>query len=175
MTDKSKRRPGEPIRNAKREAFCQAYAADPKGNATAAARAAGYADSAAANTGYRLLLCGEIKARIDEIRAEIVAAVPEADGAGPDYVLGQLKRIADESGSDTARVRALELLGKVHRLFVEVTEERTPEREMTDEECIAALIETLDGLPHYREAVIRHLEEAGDVTRARPRLVRRPA
>lgn len=164
------RKPGEPLRSRKREAFCQAYAKDLKGNGTRAALKAGYSSRSAGQEASRLLCFDEIRARIDEIRDGLIANLPDDVDVSVDWVMAFLKDRAERSPNETVRVRAAELIGKQLRMFVEQYEELTPERQTTDDEIKAALLETIDASPRLREKVIHHLEEAGDVTRGRPRL-----
>ena len=56
------------------EAFCRAYVADAKRNATKAAIEAGYTENSAATTGYRLLRNVQVKSRIRELEREALEA-----------------------------------------------------------------------------------------------------
>lgn len=113
----------------KRDLFVSAYLGEAHGNATEAARMAGYKKPG--QEGSRLLKNAEIAARISQHTAEA--------GATRDQVLNELASVAlapwtefvevlsrDKTGKPlkvkmdlTNKVKALELLGKYHGLFVE--------------------------------------------------------
>jgi phage terminase small subunit len=115
--------------NPKQEHFVSAYLGDAKGNASEAARIAGYKHEGVA--GHRLLKNVKVASRVKE-QTEQYAGQPKE-------VLDRLHDIAtadwrefveilryDKSGKPikvrmdlTNQVRALELLGKYHQLFVE--------------------------------------------------------
>ena len=100
----------------KQAAFCEEYLVDL--NATQAAIRAGYAPKSANTDGPRMLVNAGIQARIAELQAERSARVHvEADA-----VLRKLLREADAGDltePSTARIRALELLGKHLGMFVD--------------------------------------------------------
>ena len=73
MPDRCDLKPGDDVTlldtlNARQEAFCQSYARN--GNATQAAKDAGYSQKTAYAQGFRLLRYAEISSRIETIRAE---------------------------------------------------------------------------------------------------------
>lgn len=94
--------------NARERAFVDAYCGDYRGNATLAARAAGYAEKSARVTGCRLLTKANIQAAIakrDEARKK--ASIAEADEL--DEMLTTLSR----SGDPLHRLKAINELNKV--------------------------------------------------------------
>lgn len=93
----------------KQQAFVREYLIDL--NATAAARRAGYKQPN--KQGPRLLVNVGIQ---EAIQAE-KAKRSERTGITPDWVLEQLKDVAQDSESDSARVAALRLLGQHLGLF----------------------------------------------------------
>ena len=113
----------------KQEAFVLAYIGPAKGNASEAARIAGY--KSPGTEGHRLLKNAEISARVSQHT--------EKAGATADQVLNELAAVAlapwtefvevlsrDKQGRPqkvkmdlSNKVKALELLGKYHSLFVE--------------------------------------------------------
>lgn len=113
----------------KHKAFCKAYAGEH--NAASAARAAGYSDDSAANTGCRLLKNKDIQDEIARIEQKISLKAESARILSVIEIQQELSRIAlDDDRKDQDRLRALELLGKAKGLFVErseVTTVETPE------------------------------------------------
>ena len=108
----------------KRIAFVQEYLKDL--NATQAAIRAGYSERTAGQTGHEILKFPEIQAALADAQAERSERT-KVDAA---FVLNGLQREAaagDTGEPNTARIRAMELLGKhlgmfVERAQVEVTE-----------------------------------------------------
>ncbi len=100
----------------KRQRFVEEYVVD--GNATAAARRAGYSARTAKQQGSRLLTYVDVQAEI----ATLERAQQQADVVDRAYVIAGLRELAESAESESARVRALELLGKTMRLFVEKVE-----------------------------------------------------
>ena len=78
-------------------------------NGTKAAIAAGYAPTAAAKASSRPLKLDHVRTLIDDARAEGMAEA----GVSAKYVIGRLKLEAETSKVDSARVKALELLGRI--------------------------------------------------------------
>lgn len=116
----------------KQEAFILAYIGQARFNASEAARIAGYA--CPAEEGYRLLRNAHIRARIDkylELEAlnakEVLAELADvAKAPFRDFVevimrneVGEPIKVRMDLGS---KVKALELLGKHHKLFSESVE-----------------------------------------------------
>lgn len=98
----------------KQQLFVEAYLGVAKGNATEAARLAGYKQPQM--HGSRLMKNDEIASRV---RARV-----EAVGMTADEVLNELAAVARipadyDPKSVQNKVKALELLGKHHKLFVE--------------------------------------------------------
>ena len=110
----------------KQKLFVEHYAATLNG--TKAARLAGYkgSDATLAVAAHKLLRLGKIK---DEVEKRFKGAAMGADEC--------LARIADHAKSKSPQaLRALELVGKAHSLFVDRVEHsgRLNVSEMTDEE-----------------------------------------
>ena len=101
---------------AKQKAFVDEYLVDL--NATQAARRAGYSAKTAGSIGQRLLKKVEIQTAL----ATAQAAREERTEITADYVLRRLKEEAEltgEGSSHSARIKALELLGKHHGMFTD--------------------------------------------------------
>ncbi len=94
----------------KQERFCHEYLVDCNG--AAAARRAGYSEDSAKETACELLKNIDIEQRIELLMTERAERV----GITQDFVLKELVLLA-RSGEGTAKVRALELLGKHLHLF----------------------------------------------------------
>lgn len=114
---------------AKQRAFVDAYA----GDATAAARAAGYKANSAKQQAYQLMRLPHIIEALRHREAmELHAKVQQATGitkkrasriASRDEVLRRLTKIARDQGQDTKdRLKALELLGKSYGAFTDKLE-----------------------------------------------------
>ncbi|MDR1158814.1 MAG: terminase small subunit [Oscillospiraceae bacterium] len=69
--------------------FCEIYAADPEANATRAAKAAGYAAKNADSQACRLLKRSDVRAKIKELRADLV----EQHGINRDSVILDLREV----------------------------------------------------------------------------------
>lgn len=107
--------------NPRREAFVAAYLRNP--NATDAARQAGYAKPE--QEGHRLLKNAEIASRVAARVAQVAMSA--------DDVLAELAAVGRLPNAQvlahkelSSKVRALELIGKYHRLFTEKVEHSGP-------------------------------------------------
>lgn len=97
------------LKNKQHELFCQEYLADLNG--AAAAVRAGYSEKAARQTASRLLTIANVQARVAELQAERT----QRTQITADWVVAGLKAEAEDRGeksSQSARIRAYELLGK---------------------------------------------------------------
>lgn len=118
--------------NARREQFCLNYVAC--GNATKAAEEAGYSKKAANETGARLLAIASVRARIDELMAEVksrkIADTTEVlefltsvirDEVQEDIVVveGFQTRVVQKRLGGRERVKSAELLAKRHGLLTD--------------------------------------------------------
>jgi len=102
--------------NPKRAAFVREYLIDL--NASAAARRAGYSPRTSDRTGYDLL-------RNPEVAAAVQAAVEQraqTTQVNAEMVVTGLQAIAEGGTSESARVRAYELLGKHIGMFTDRSE-----------------------------------------------------
>jgi phage terminase small subunit len=100
--------------NPKQEAFVHEYLID--FNATQAAIRAGYSTKTAGSQAHDLLKKPEIQAKLKEGQARLA----EKTETEAEWVRRRLKEEADdftEFASHSARIRALELLGKVNGIF----------------------------------------------------------
>jgi hypothetical protein len=106
------------------DSFCRHFAR--MDNGAAAARAAGYAPSSAANQASKLLKRPEIKARVEGYRAEYLAEENEARLAvGPVYTLGELKNLyEDEETSDSVKLGAIKLMMQLNGLLTQKEEQQ---------------------------------------------------
>ncbi len=131
-------KPQEPALTLRQRRFVDAYVGEAKGNASAAARMAGY--SKAMQEGWRLLRNAEIqtaiKARVNEyaMSPEEVLSETAAIARAPwdqftTLEYGPNKLSIEAKMRLTDKLRALELLGKYHRLFVDRQEHTGPDGE----------------------------------------------
>ena len=134
--------------NERQRRFVDEYLVDL--NATQAAIRAGYSEKTSYSQAHDLLKKPEIQARIAELRAAQV----ERTQLDADYVLAGLRREAEtglHSGEpNTARIRALELIGKHQGMFVDRAEVGAPGdfTGLSDEELrerVAAKLKQIDG------------------------------
>ena len=102
--------------NDKRRAFVREYLIDL--NATQAAIRAGYSNRSAYSQGQRLLKDAEIQQAVRTAKEERA----HDTGLSAQMVLQGLRGIAEGEASDSARVRAYELLGKHLGMFTERVE-----------------------------------------------------
>lgn len=104
----------------KQQSFIQHYLANGR-NGTQAAISAGYAPRSAAVTASELLKMDKIRKRMEPQEREERERLA-LDG---DWVVHRLMKEADNAPSDAARIRALELLGKVEGIFAPDKKELT--------------------------------------------------
>jgi phage terminase small subunit len=102
--------------NDRQEQFCAHYIAT--GTATEAAKRAGYSEKTAYSIGQRLLKNVEIQNRV---KSHVEEAIITAD-----EVLNGIKAIAINGESETAQLKAYELLGKHLKLFTDKSEVSGP-------------------------------------------------
>lgn len=102
----------------KQQLFVEAYLGVASGNATEAARLAGYAgnDNTLKSVGAENLTKPDIAAAVGA-KLEVVKGCLDADA-----VLTRISTLADDADRDGDKLKALELLGKYHKLFVERVE-----------------------------------------------------
>jgi phage terminase small subunit len=137
----------EPLKNLRREAFCQHYAGDCWGNAAEAYRRSGYAPKAAQTCGPRMLTFGEVKARVAELRAERIEAMA-VDRA---WIMEKRKRIA-ENGEPADQLRALEQLERSLGLA-------TPERVQVEHSGQTGHVHRIEVAPDSWETLQRYIAE----------------
>jgi len=115
----------------KRQAFVDAYTGPAQGNATEAARTAGYAKPA--QEGHRLLRNAEIQRAIQAVTAEVRKAavmdrqrrqelltqIAEADRSIREYHVTKDGDVVETAPLVKERERAIELLGKMQGDFIE--------------------------------------------------------
>ena len=140
----------------RRLAFAKEYVR--LGNGTVAAKNAGYSENSAYNEANRLLKNDDVVAEIQRIRAK----TERANTVTRAYVIAGLQDIAENGKTESNRVRALELLGKTIRLFVDRIETHTTLdtsqlQEFTLEELLA-IRESLRALPEPIEDKVRLLD-----------------
>jgi len=117
----------------KQQRFCDEYLVDL--NATQAAVRSGYSVKTADRQGHRLLRNAEVRAYVARRRGQL-AGRAELDAA---YVLARLRLEAERTGEDashSARVAALNLLGKHLGMFVDKVEVKTTARLVVEEEVV---------------------------------------
>lgn len=95
----------------KEELFCQFYVI--AFNGADAARRAGYSEKTARNIASEYLTKPHIKARVDEL-------VSQRASITPDQIVNALVSfVTGERGGDREAIKALELLGRAHKLFTD--------------------------------------------------------
>ena len=114
--------------NPKQEAFCREYVVD--WNGTQAAIRAGYAPGSAEVQASRLLSDDKVKKFVADLAEQAI----ERNEISATWVIGQLWKVSLTAKSDGARVRALELLGKYHALFIDRQRIDSDLEQMWDEE-----------------------------------------
>jgi phage terminase small subunit len=103
--------------NPRHEQFCQLISA---GHSPARAYVAvGYSEKSAYTSGPRLLKTPAISGRVAELQQLVVQSTVNRAAIDRDWVLSGLRRVAENGASESARVRALELVGKELGMFVE--------------------------------------------------------
>ena len=125
----------KPLKNARQEAYCRGRAAGmTQGDSYKDAGFKVTSDSSARIAACRLETDVNIQRRIRQIQTDMT----DMAAIGPGWVVSRLVHEAQTSESPGARVRAVELLGKVNRLFVDVIQ--TPaEQTMTDEDLARSI------------------------------------
>ena len=103
----------------KQEKFAREYVKS--GNATQAAKNAGYSEATAKQAGHRALTNVDVATRIAELRAEAY----EAADLTPELIAKSLMHEAVTAKEGGTRVRALELIGKTMAMFVDVKADDT--------------------------------------------------
>lgn len=78
---------------------------------------AGYSEKTAYTSGLRLLKMPAVRARVIELQHNVAQAAVERAAVDRDWVLPGLRKIAENGSSESARVRALELVGKELGMF----------------------------------------------------------
>ena len=131
--------------NDKQEKFAQAYILHR--NATEAAKAAGYAESAAYNQGYRNLQNQEIKERIAELENTLETSVDVITEIENQYTF------AKANGHTNSAIKALELLSRIRGAKSET------EIDMSAEGLEANIIENLKVLG--KEKVMKIVKKCG--------------
>jgi len=125
--------PAKPLTERERR-FVAEYLA--KGNATQAALAAGYAPSCAMQYGARLTRKPNVAAAIEAGRSKTLQRLQ----VKADDVLAELAKVAFDSELSAIKVRALELLGKHHQLFIERVDMRVEAMRPEDRAARAAAL-----------------------------------
>ncbi|MDV7201483.1 hypothetical protein RYZ18_09105 [Roseovarius sp. 10] len=87
----------------------------------------------------------KVSARIDQLKAEAELSAAEKREGVREFVLHELTAMACEASTPSARLKALELLGKSVGLFSDRVEVSAPERSI--EELEAAIRQRIKGLP----------------------------
>lgn len=103
--------------------FARAYLTNGQ-NATQAAIAAGYAPSAAAKAGYRLKQLDHVRSILDNARIEAL----DSAKVDANWVTERLRLEAETAKTDSARVKALELLGRVTGAYAPERQDVTVEQ-----------------------------------------------
>ena len=105
------------LQNPRHEQFCQLISA---GHSPARAYVAvGYSEKTAYTSGPRLLKTPTVGARVAELQQTVALSAANRAAIDRDWVLSGLRRVAENGASESARVRALELVGKELGMFAE--------------------------------------------------------
>lgn len=105
------------------EAFCRAYAGEAQGNATEAAKLAGYAVDSAGVAGHRLLKLAKIQTRISALREE-VQRTPGALTLEEWHIL--VADLARNAPKDADRAKGLDMAGRAFGVYSEKREHTGP-------------------------------------------------
>jgi len=105
----------------KQALFVEAYCGVARGNASEAARIAGYAEKSCAMIGSTNLRKPKIAAAIDARMSEVESAL------SADEILTELSYLARYAERDSDKIRCLELLGKYRALWIERVDVRSVE------------------------------------------------
>lgn len=151
--------------NPRHEQFCQLICT---GHTPARAYvAAGYSEKTAYTSGPRLLKTPTVSARVAELQRSVAHSAGNRAAIDRDWVLSGLRGIAENGASESARVRAFELVGKELGMFVErppapwdgdLTKLTNAQLERVTEQLIAQACEGVD--PAIVEEVTRELTRA---------------
>lgn len=104
-------------------AFCEAYNAE------------GMKPSTIWSEASRLRKHPKVSARIDQLKAEAELSAAEKREGVREFVLHELTEMACEASTPSARLKALELLGKSVGLFSDRVEVSAPERSIEELEA----------------------------------------
>jgi phage terminase small subunit len=119
----------QPKLTTRQERFIDAYCGESRFNASDAARRAGYSEKQAASIGCQLKKTPYIRARIDEILQDNTLSAPEVLHELTDVGMRGIDEFIEVTRYDkegnpvaarmdaSAKMKALELLGKHHQLF----------------------------------------------------------
>ncbi len=119
----------------RQRSFAEAYTA--LGNATEAAKRAGYSEKTAYAQGSRLLKHADVSARITELQADAAARAEIEIDDVIDMLLASYKDVK-AAGQHGPAVRAVELLGKTLRMFTDKIS-FSEEQGASDDDLIEAL------------------------------------
>jgi len=158
----------KPTLNPRQREFAKLYVAT--GNASEAYRQAGYATADADVSASRLLVHAGIQAEIQRLRAITVKSGVEVRS----IVMNGLLDLAESAEPDSSRIRAMELLGKTERMFVEVSEttvvHESAALEQYTESQLAAMLEVARSQPSSGEpepvVTTARMIESGDGVRS---------
>jgi hypothetical protein len=105
----------EPLQNPRHEQFALLVASGK--SLSEAFVAAGYSKANAASCALRLSKKPEVRSRIAELQQIVIQVTTTQAALDRSWVLSELRKIAENGASESARVRALELCGKELGMF----------------------------------------------------------
>ena len=155
--------PSQVLHNGQHEHFCRQMVTH--GNASKAAREAGYAEKGARAVAYKLRRRPEIAARIAYLKDAVSDRWMDNTAGVRDNVLKSLierRKVADQKGDLSSGNKADELIGKSVGLFVSVERKEDPLGGMTPAELRQFMAGMLED-PVIRRVVVSILEESGQV------------
>src|SRR4029077_2780785 len=104
-----------PLKNPQHEHFARLVASGK--SLSEAFVAAGYSKTNAASCALRLSKKPEVRSRIAELQQIVIQVTTTQVALDRSWVLSELRKIAENGASESARVRALELCGKELGMF----------------------------------------------------------
>lgn len=167
-----------PLKTQRKEAFCQAYAADPKRNATRAYIAAGYSKNGAGPSAGALLRDPQVMARITEIWGNLPTPEQRSYTINAEFVLLGLADIAVHGKNEQARTRCYELLGKTAQggsLFTDRSLSVAPTlRDLPDDQLMQLIDEAKSQLGRQAVASVPDNLPADNATQSTPEVPPEP-
>ena len=141
----------------KQQAFAKGFAVH--GNATRAAKDAGYAEASASVEGSRQLAKAKVKDYIDQLISE----TPDDKDINAEVITKRLWQLSLEAKEGGTKAKCLELLGKRLGMFRDVVEDKPQPTKRIIDESYKKLVGTFEdmGLDNPHEAAKKYLLSEG--------------